>query len=193
VTGASEWRRAGIAVSGVTLVLLIAGAIHFLVPARPSGTPLARAIETVPEPAAITASPTPSRPMVNDVRHEQSMPAPQQPLRMPPARHLKPGLQDVVAVGSPKREVGAPELAAPLVARLEIPEDTLQFEPMRMPVSPEFAVPALSVPLPASGDDQDAAARTAHQRDPVTAAFVTAGNAVAGGFRTAGRAIKRAF
>ena len=35
---ASEWRRAGIAVSGVTLVLLIAAGIHFLAPARPRTT-----------------------------------------------------------------------------------------------------------------------------------------------------------
>jgi hypothetical protein len=202
MTGASEWRRAAIAVTGVTLVLLIAASIHFLVPARPRQTPIAHSIATLPEPAPIIALPMRSLPTLRDASSEAAfakaaadpqIPAPPRALRLPPPRHVTPGLQDIVAEGTLNQEIGTPALAEPLVARLEIPEDRLHVEPMRLPVSAEFAEPSLSVARERADESDGAVARAARQRDPVTAAFVTAGSAVAGGFRSAGRAIKRAF
>jgi hypothetical protein len=81
---------------------------------------------------------------------------------------------------------------APVVvaAAFEIPEESLRLESMRLSVSEEFveaALPALSV---ADGDE---ASVRGGRRDPVTAVFVTAGRSVAGGFRSAGRAVKRVF
>ncbi len=190
MTGASEWHRAVLALAGLTLVLLVAAGIHFIAPARPDPTRVVPSLETATVPTVATAPPLPTRPAVEDAN---DAPTPQPRRRMPSPPTAAPVRPDAVAVDAWEQDVNAPPLATPLVASLEIPEDSLRFEPMRMPVTTEFDEPALPV---AGGDgrsDRDAAMRRARQRDPVTAAFVTAGNAVAGGFRTAGRALKRAF
>ena len=80
----------------------------------------------------------------------------------------------------------------PRVATIEYPEDTVQFVPARLAMTAAF----VETPLPAAVADADrklepTAARG--RRDPVTAAFATAGSAVAGGIRSAGRAMRRVF
>ncbi len=87
----------------------------------------------------------------------------------------------------------APRLETPLVATLRIPEDTVRFEPMRLATSERFLEPPLPAVTGDHAEDRDTSAAHGTRRDPVTAAFVTAGSAVAGGFRSAGRAMKRVF
>jgi len=81
----------------------------------------------------------------------------------------------------------------PRVATIEYPEETVQFVPTRLAMTATF----VETPLPAAVADaprnlEPPAARGA-RRDPVTAVFATAGSAVAGGIRSAGRAMRRVF
>ena len=81
----------------------------------------------------------------------------------------------------------------PRVATIEYPEDTVQFVPTRLAMTAMF----VETPLPAAVADaprnlEPPAARSP-RRDPVTAVFATAGSAVAGGIRSAGRAMRRVF
>ena len=80
----------------------------------------------------------------------------------------------------------------PRVATIEYPEDAVQFVPTRLTMPAAF----VETPLPAAVADtnrnlEPPAPRG--RRDPVTAAFATAGSAVAGGIRSAGRAMRRVF
>jgi hypothetical protein len=190
MTGASEWHRAGIAVCGVTLVLLVAAGIRFIAPPRPDHARRSPSMEMATVPTVDMAPPARTSPTSSDIAGEPATAQPRQ--HVAPPRRAGQVLADAVAVDG--REDGkAPVLATPLVASFEIPEDSLRFEPMRLPVSTEFDELALPIAASDGGADRDAAGRGARQRDPVTAAFVTAGSAVAGGFRTAGRALRRAF
>jgi hypothetical protein len=60
-----------------------------------------------------------------------------------------------------------------------------------------MTVAFVEAPLPAAVADADRklepTAARGGRRDPVTAAFATAGSAVAGGIRSAGRAMRRVF
>ena len=189
MTDASEWHRAGVAVCGVTLVLLVAAGIRFIGPARQDPARRSPSTDMATAPTVGTAPPVQTSPTSADI--------PSEPLPQPRRHVASPRLAGQVladAIGLDALEDGnGPRLAAPLVPSLEIPENSLQFEPIRMPVSTEFDEPALPIAASDDGADRDRAARGARQRDPVTAPFVTAGSAVAGGFRTAGRALKRAF
>jgi hypothetical protein len=196
MSSATEWHRAGIAVSGVTLVLAIAASIHFIAPARstpPDASP-STAVTTLPTVAA--AAPTLVTPTLEEAAIESFQPASPLRPRVSSPRQVKQVHPGAAALHSLAASRGAdePVLASPLVASLEAPEDGLPLvEPMHMPVNAEFVEPALPTVARDSEPDGDAAARVARQHDPVTAAFVMAGSAVAGGFRSAGRALKRAF
>jgi len=194
MTAASERRRAAIAVSGVTLVLLIAAAIHFITPPRRAETTIARSIEALlPQaPTAVTSS-APSPAVEPSDTQPPAAAAPQRP-RAVTARLAKRRADDRgAAASSSARADDAPMLAVPLVASLEIPENSMRVESLGMPVRADFVEPILPISEREPSGHRDSLARNERQRDPVTAAFVTAGNAVAGGFRTAGRALKRAF
>ena len=193
MTAASERRRAAIAVSGVTLVLLIAAGIHFIAPARRAETTIARSVGTMLPQAPIAVTSSASSPVVEPSDAQPPAAAAPQRTRTVTARSTKRSADDRDAAGSSARADDAPMLAVPLVASLEIPENSLRVEPMGMPVSADFVEPILLISEREPSGNRDSLARSERQRDPVTAAFVTAGNAVAGGFRSAGRALKRAF
>jgi hypothetical protein len=191
VTGASEWHRAGIAVSGVTLVLMIAAGIHFFAPARPDQGDQQAALVSVPGPQDVAAAPTQNLPVL-DERTLEPTPSPATRRRVPAPPRSRT-LRAAVDVESLDKLADAPRLATPLVASLEIPEESVRFEPMRLSVSAEFVEPPLPADVPDDGSDREAPTARAAQRGPVTAALATAGSAVATGLRTAGRAVKRAF
>jgi hypothetical protein len=198
VTGATEWHRAGIAISGVTLVLGIAAGIHFIAPPRSTQGDISPSTAVTRLPTVAAAAPTFVPPTLVLPTFDETALEPLQlasPLR---PRVLSPHQVEQVrppgAIDSPSGGAGEPVLAAPLVASLEAPEDSLLLvAPMLMPVNAEFVEPALHTVESDSAPGGDAAEPVARQRDPVTAAFVTAGSAVAGGFRSAGRALRRAF
>jgi hypothetical protein len=200
LTGATEWHRAGIAISGVTLVLGIAAGIHFIAPPRSTQGDISPSTAAARLPTVAAAAPTFVPPTLVLRTFDETALEPLQlasPLR---TRVLSPHqVEQVRPAGAfdslePSGGAGEPVLAAPLDASLEAPEDSLLLvAPMHMPVNAEFVEPALHAVESDSESSGDAAARVARQRDPVTAAFVTAGSAVAGGFRSAGRALRRAF
>ena len=194
MTAASERRRAAIAVSGVTLVLLIAAGIHFIAPARRAERTIARSVEALlPQaPTAVTSSA--SSPAVESSDAQRPAAAAPQRTRAVTPRVAKRSADDRDTAGSSSAPADDPTmLAVPLVASLEIPENSLRVESLRMPVSADFVEPILPISESEPSGQRGSLARSERQRDPVTAAFVTAGNAVAGGFRSAGRALKRAF
>ena len=193
MTAASERRRAAIAVSGVTLVLLIAAGIHFIAPARPAETTIAPPVEAlVPQaPIAVTSS-APSPAVEPSDTQPPAAAAPQRP-RDVTARLAQRRADDRDAAASSSARADDSMLAVPLVASLEIPENSLRVDSLGMPVSADFVEPILPISESEPSGHRDSLARSERQRDPVTAAFVTAGNAVAGGFRSAGRALRRAF
>jgi hypothetical protein len=201
MSSATEWHRAGIAVSGVTLVLAIAAGIHFIAPARATRADISPSTALTTLPAVAAAAPTLVPSTLVPPTFEEAVIEPLQrarPLRLrvsflPHVERVRPGTTAGDSL-EPSRGADEPMLAAPLVASLEVPEGGLLLvEPMHIPVSAEFVEPALPTVASVSEPDGDAVARVARQRDPVAAAFVTAGSAVAGGFRSAGRALKRAF
>jgi hypothetical protein len=196
MSGASEWHRAGIAVSGVTLVLTIAAGIHFIAPARSTRADISPSTAMTTLPPVTAAAPTLVPPTFEEAAIEALRPARPLRLRVSFPLHVERTQPGTAAGDSlePSRGADEPMLAAPLVASLEVPEEGLLLvEPMHIPVNAEFVEPALPTVATDSEPDADAAERVARQRDPVAAAFVTAGSAVAGGFRSAGRALKRAF
>lgn len=190
MTGVSEWHRAVVAVSGVTLVLVVAAGIHFIAPARPDPARPRPSLETATAPTVSPVPPLRMSPTTFEGADDDRS-TPQLPRRVAAPMKAAP-VPDVVAAELDE-DVHARLRAMPRVASLEIPEDSVRLEPMRLPVTTDFDEPALPVPASDAPADRDAVVRGARPRDPVTAAFVTAGNAVAGGFRTAGRALKRAF
>jgi hypothetical protein len=199
VTGATEWRRAGIAISGVTLVLGIAAGIHFIAPPRSTqgDVSLSTAVTKLPTVAAAAPTfvpPTLVLPTFEETAFEPiQLASPLRPRVLPP-RQVQQVHRAGAAFDSLESSGGAgePVHAAPLVASLEAPEDRLLLvAPMHMPMNAEFVEPALHTVE--SDSDSGGDARVARQRDPVNAAFVTTGSAVAGGFRSAGRALRRAF
>lgn len=173
------------------MVLVIAAGIHFIAPERPTGTTV--------EPPSSTAAPAESAPAQSPPSAvlarsgaEQPSPAAPRRLRPPSSRASRPSADAVGPTAPPTLAVDTPQFDAPLVASLEIPENGLPLESIGMPVSAEFVEPLVMSDREGDGDRDDAS-RAGRPRDPVTAAFVTAGSAVAGGFRSAGRALKRAF
>jgi hypothetical protein len=189
MTGASEWRRAGLAVSGVTFVLIIAAGIHFFAP-----PPRNRAEQPVPvDTISAAANPTvvPEKvPVIDEAATDRSRTSAVARRRIPSQGRRT--LRAAIAVESPDRSVDAPRFSTPLIASPELLEHGMHFEPMRLSMSAAW----IELPLPAVVADVGSAPRvSAHvaRRGPVVAAFVTAGSAMAGGFRSAGRAIKRAF
>jgi hypothetical protein len=174
----SDQRRAGIAFVGVMVVLAIAAGVHFIAPPRaddsirPTLTSIARA---VPLELAPTLAPQSMR--VTLVRSAG-----------PTARRASRVLESTV--------VNAPSAPSESLAPLEIATGTPLGAGRALPESMVFVAPEIAVPErqgePASWSRSGIAARPP-QRGAMTSAFVTAGNAVAGGFRTAGRALKRAF
>lgn len=195
MTAASEWHRAGLAVSGVTLVLLIAAGIHFITPPRPDRTVSSPAIATTTLPPVAAAAPAKASAVLAELATAPRFTL-EPKLRFAATGRARQVLPDSIATDSrgSASNVHDAALGTPLVASGEIPELSLRLEPIRMPVSAEFGEPLLpSEIVDHNGTDREVIARDGRQRDPVTAAFVTAGNAVAGGFRSAGRALKRAF
>jgi hypothetical protein len=195
MSSGTEWHRAGIAVSGVTLVLAIAASIHFIAPARSTQTDASPSTAVTTLPTVAAAAPTLVTPTLEEATIESLQPV--SPLRsgVSSPRQVEQVHPGAAALHSfaPSGGADEPVLAVPLVASLEVPEDGLPLvEPMHMPVNAEFVEPALPTVARDSEPDSDAA-RVARQRDPVTAVFTMAGSAVAGGFRSAGRALKRAF
>jgi hypothetical protein len=188
MTGTSEWYRAGLAVSGVTIVLLIAAGIHFILPARsdrmansPAPTATTRPVTPAAsiESSMVTAEPAPTmQALPPSVARRPLKPTRRVPVNEDAANQLPPGGNE-------------PVFATPLALSLEIPEKSLLQEPILLAVSAEY------VELPAAPSDdpgaRDVIAPATRERDPVSAAVVTAGSAVASGFRSAGRAFKRAF
>ena len=93
--------------------------------------------------------------------------------------------------------VNAPSAPSGSVAPLEIAIGTPLGAGRALPESMVFVAPEIAVPEPRQGEpaswSRPGIAAPPASRGAMTSAFVTAGNAVAGGFRTAGRALKRAF
>jgi hypothetical protein len=195
MSSGTEWHRAGIAVSGVTLVLAIAASIHFIAPARSTQTDASPSTAVTTLPTVAAAAPTLVTPTLEEAAIETLRPVSPLRSRVSSPRQVEQVHPGAAALHSfaPSRGADEPVLAVPLVASLEVPEDGLPLvEPMHMPVNAEFVEPALPTVARDSEPDGDAA-RVARQRDPVTAVFAMAGSAVAGGVRSAGRALKRAF
>jgi hypothetical protein len=174
----SEQRRAGIAVIGVTVVLAIAAGIHFVAPGRSddpiSRAPLTSIARAVPTELAPTLGPQSIEPTV--VRHTR-----------PSVRRRSPAFEPPIVDASAAGADSAAHVAAPvrLGAGRALPESMVFVAPSETFPETRWAETASSsepgiVPHPS-------------QRGAVTSAFATAGTAVAGGFRTAGRALKRAF
>lgn len=190
---ASEWRRAGIAVSGVTLVLFIAAGIHFLAPSkhddsiRPAAT-MTHALElTDAGSSVVDRTPELSEHAVEPQTRTASL------SRRVVPRRVRMSSRETLERRLADRDVEPARVVMPRVATIEYPEDTVQFVPTRLAMSATF----VETPLPAAVADADRhleppPARGA-RRDPVTAVFATAGSAVAGGFRSAGRAMRRVF
>ena len=170
------------------MVLLIAAGIHFVAPARPARTIVE---SSSPTPSTAESAP-PQSPELARSGTVQPPPAAPRRQRLASSRANRTSGDIGEPAASPTR-VETPQFDTPVVASLEVPESSLPFESIGMPVSGEFVEPLVTPTDRESGDDRDAASRIGRQRDPVTAAFVTAGSAVAGGFRSAGRALKRAF
>jgi hypothetical protein len=189
---ASEWRRAGIAISGVTLVLIIAAGIHFLAPSKHDDS--ARPAATMTRALALTdagSSVVDRAPELSEhVFEPQTRRAPSsrrvvpRPVRMSSREPMERRLADV--------HVEPAGADMPRVATIEYPEGTVQFVPARLATAA-----FVETPLPAAVADADRKleppAARGGRRDPVTAAFATAGSAVAGGIRSAGRAMRRVF
>jgi hypothetical protein len=175
----SEQRRAAIACVGVMLVLAIAAGVHFIAPPRADDS-LRPTLTSFMRLAPLELAPrlAPRSIQVNLVRSAGST-----------ARRATRVFEPTVvnAPSAPSESEAALEIATgtPLGAGRALPE-AMVF------VAPEIAVPEPRSGKPASWPRPGIAARPA-PRGAVTSAFVTAGNAVAGGFRTAGRALKRAF
>jgi hypothetical protein len=191
MTGASEWHRAGIAVCGVTVVLVIAAGIHFFAPARPDRGDRQAALVGAPGPRNVATAPARNAPVL-DERTPEPTPA-RATRRRVPAPQRSRTFREAGDVEWPDNVADAPRLAMPVVASLEIPEESVRFEGMRLSVSAEFVEPPMPTVEADDGSDPEAPTAGAARRGPVSAAFVTAGSAVAGGLRTAGRALKRAF
>jgi hypothetical protein len=187
---ASEWRRAGIAVSGVTLVLFIAAGIHFLAPSKrdDSARPAARVTRAL-EPTDAGSSVVDRTSELSEHVFEPQTRTRSSSRRVVPRR---------VRTSSHERELADLDVEParedmPRVATIKYPEETVQFVPTRLAMTATF----VETPLPAAVADaprnlEPPAARGA-RRDPVTAVFATAGSAVAGGIRSAGRAMRRVF
>ncbi len=175
----SEQRRAGVAFLGVTVVLAIAAGIHFIAPPRPDDsirhtlTSIGRA---VPLDFAPTLAPQSIRPTL--------MRSADRGLRRA-SRVLEPLVVNARAAPAESAPPRVPATPTPLGAGRALPESMVF-------LSPHIAFGESRQADTASSSRPGLIARPA-PRGAVTSAFVTAGNAVAGGFRTAGRALKRAF
>lgn len=112
MTAASERRRAAIAVSGVTLVLLIAAGIHFIAPARRAERTIARSVEALlPQaPTAVTAGA--SSPAVEPSDAQQPAAAAPQRARAVTARLAKRSADDRDAAGSSSARADDPTMLA---------------------------------------------------------------------------------